>query len=38
MGDPMLQMLAAMGIEVRLGASGNARSAVLAATVRPADG
>lgn len=38
MGDPMLQMLAAMGVEVRLGASGNARSAVLAATVRPADG
>jgi predicted Fe-Mo cluster-binding NifX family protein len=32
MGDPMLQMLAAMGLDVRLGASGNARVAVLAAS------
>ena len=31
MGDPMLHMLAAMGVDVRLGASGNAQSAVLAA-------
>lgn len=31
MGDPMLHMLAAMGVDVRLGASGNARGAVLAA-------
>jgi predicted Fe-Mo cluster-binding NifX family protein len=29
MGEPMLQMLARMGIEVRLGARGNARAAVL---------
>ena len=32
MGDPMLQMLAAMGVQVRLGASGDARGAVLAVT------
>ncbi len=31
MGDPMLHMLAEMGVEVRLGASGDARAAVLAA-------
>jgi predicted Fe-Mo cluster-binding NifX family protein len=30
MGDPMLRMLEAMGVHVRLGASGNARRAVLA--------
>lgn len=38
MGDPMLHMLAAMGVDVRLGAGGNARSAVLAATARRAGG
>lgn len=32
MGDPMLHMLAAMGVAVRLGASGDARGAALAAT------
>ena len=32
MGDPMVHMLAAMGVDVRLGASGNARDAVLAVT------
>lgn len=32
MGDPMLHMLAAMGVDVRLGVSGNARDAVLAVT------
>lgn len=31
MGDPMLHMLEAMGVHVRLGASGDARRAVLAA-------
>jgi predicted Fe-Mo cluster-binding NifX family protein len=31
MGDPMVQMLGAMGVRLRLGASGEARSAVLAA-------
>ncbi len=34
MGDPMLQMLRRMDIEVRLGASGDARLAVLAAAAR----
>lgn len=37
MGDPMLQMLAKMGVEVRLGASGDARSAVIAAAEGPAN-
>jgi predicted Fe-Mo cluster-binding NifX family protein len=32
MGDPMVRMLAAMSIDVRLGASGDARKAVMAAT------
>jgi len=31
MGDPMVQMLGAMGVVLRLGASGDARAAVLAA-------
>ena len=31
MGDPMLQMLEAMGVQVRLGARGDARRAVLVA-------
>jgi predicted Fe-Mo cluster-binding NifX family protein len=37
MGDPMLQMLAAMGVQVRLGASGDARGAVLAVTAGRAE-
>ena len=37
MGDPMLHMLAEMGVEVRLGAGGDARAAVLAATAGRAD-
>jgi len=32
MGDPMVHMLAAMGVDVRLGAGGDARKAVIAAT------
>jgi predicted Fe-Mo cluster-binding NifX family protein len=38
MGDPMLQMLAAMGVDVRLGAGGDARDAVLAAAARAVGG
>jgi predicted Fe-Mo cluster-binding NifX family protein len=34
MGDPMLEMLGGMDIDVRLGFSGDARSAVLAAAAR----
>lgn len=37
MGDPMLKMLAAMGVQVRLGASGDARGAVLAVTAGQAE-
>jgi predicted Fe-Mo cluster-binding NifX family protein len=37
MGDPMVQMLDQMGLEVHLGASGNAGRAVLAATSRRAN-
>jgi predicted Fe-Mo cluster-binding NifX family protein len=34
MGDPMLQMLRGMDLDVRLGVSGDARRAVLAAAAR----
>ena len=34
MGDPMLQMLRGMDVDVRLGISGDARLAVLAAAAR----
>ncbi len=34
MGDPMLQMLGGMDVEVRLGISGDARLAVLTAAAR----
>lgn len=37
MGEPMLHMLAEMGVDVRLGAGGDARSAVLAAIAGRAD-
>lgn len=37
MGDPMLKMLAEMGVDVRLGLSGDARSAIRAATARRAE-
>jgi predicted Fe-Mo cluster-binding NifX family protein len=37
MGDPMLNMLAEMGVDVRLGAGGDARAAVLAAKAGRAD-
>ena len=37
MGEPMLHMLAVMGVDVRLGAGGDARSAVLAATAGRVD-
>jgi predicted Fe-Mo cluster-binding NifX family protein len=36
MGDPMRQMLEAMGLRVRLGARGDPRRAVLTALVAPA--
>lgn len=36
MGDPMVHMLGAMGVDVRLGAGGDARTAILAATVESA--
>jgi predicted Fe-Mo cluster-binding NifX family protein len=34
MGDPMLQMLRGMAVDVRLGVGGDARRAVLAAAAR----
>jgi predicted Fe-Mo cluster-binding NifX family protein len=37
MGDPMVQMLDQMSLEVHLGASGNAGRAILAATSRRAN-
>jgi predicted Fe-Mo cluster-binding NifX family protein len=37
MGDPMTHMLKQMGIDVRLGAGGDARQAVLAAAAARAD-
>ena len=37
MGESMLHMLAEMGVDVRLGAGGDARSAVLAAAAGRAD-
>jgi len=37
MGQPMRQMLTRMGIDVRLGVSGEARSAILGEMSRPLD-
>jgi predicted Fe-Mo cluster-binding NifX family protein len=36
MGDPMVHMLESMGVQVRLGAHGDARHAVLVAPAAPA--